>query len=328
MTFSATTAGAAGLEAGAASPSQAATAIVPRSPSVGVALRRRLLDAALGYSESSPALRVIPVDPVEKKPSIKTGTDHAEHTSTDPQWLARMFGRFPSARLGIVTGWPSGIIVIDADSKHDGEARLAELENALGPLPRVRVVRTKSGGLHLYFARPVTPFRISSGAGAKSALGRLLGDREGVDVRADGGFVVAPPTPGYEWIADDDEPFPELPPVWLAAICGMGDPPRAAARVTARLVDASRTIDRARAYLATMDAAIEGQTGSNALMAAIVAVRVGFDLSPHVARAMIECEYNPRCVPPWSERELDHKFADVERPHAKRPPRGYLLGAD
>jgi len=64
---------------------------------------------------------------------------------------------------------------------------------------------------------------VRTGAGANSPLGRLLGKRAGVDVRADGGIVVLPPSLGYRWIADDDGPLPPLPPLWLAAIQGAGD---------------------------------------------------------------------------------------------------------
>lgn len=49
-------------------------------------------------------------------------------------------------------------------------------------------------------------------------------------MRADGGIVVLPPTAGYSWIADDDGPFPPIPPRWLAAIQGAGAPPPPARR--------------------------------------------------------------------------------------------------
>lgn len=123
------------------------------------------------------------------------------------------------------TGAASGIVVIDADRKHDGEALLAELERVLGPLPRVRVVRTRSGGLHIYLAHPSGGIRIKSTEGACGPLGKLLRGRPGVDVRADGGMVVLPPSQGYVWLADDDEPLPLTPPLWLLALREAGEPP-------------------------------------------------------------------------------------------------------
>ena len=129
--------------------------------------------------------------------------------------------------IGMPTGAATGTVVVDVDRKHDGERLLAELEhpNILGPLPRVRVVRTQSGGLHIYLAHPGAGIRVRTGAGPKSALGKLLGGVAGIDVRADGGIVVLPPSCGYEWIHDDDERLPVLPKRWLAAIQGAGDPP-------------------------------------------------------------------------------------------------------
>ncbi len=184
-----------------------------------------LVDAALGYIESSPQWAIFPVHPTTKRPLIKTGRDHAEHASTDPETIARWLTKeFPGCSIGMPTGAASGTVVIDADAKHDGEALLAELEAAIGALSRARAVRTQSGGVHLYFAHPRGGIRVKSGAGVASPLGALLGGRAGVDVRADGGIVVLPPSAGYRWLSDEDD-LPALPRLWLAAIQGAGEPP-------------------------------------------------------------------------------------------------------
>jgi hypothetical protein len=78
---------------------------------------------------------------------------------------------------------------------------------------------------------------VKSTAGARGPLGRLLGRRDGLDVRGDGGIVILPPSLGYRWIADDDEPLPPLPPLWLAAIQGAGDPPPRPRPTTTRTDD-------------------------------------------------------------------------------------------
>jgi hypothetical protein len=190
-----------------------------------LAERKALLDAALSYTESSPQFKIIPIRPGDKLPLIKTGRDHAEHASSDPDTIEGWFRRWPDCQIGCPTGAASGVVVLDADRKHDGEGLLAVLESALGPLPRDRVVRTRSGGLHVYLAHPAGGIRVLTGAGPDSSLGKLLGGVPGIDVRGDGGIVVLPPSPGYTWIADDDEPFPAIPPVWLAGIQGAGLPP-------------------------------------------------------------------------------------------------------
>ncbi|MCX5742627.1 MAG: bifunctional DNA primase/polymerase [Proteobacteria bacterium] len=184
-----------------------------------------VLDAAHGYTESSPQWPIFPADAKTKRPLIKTGIDHAEHASTDAAVLRRWITTdFPGCAIGMPTGKASLTVVIDADAKLDGEALLAELEHVFGPLPRERQVRTQSGGLHVYMLHPGT-MRVRTGAGMDSPLGRLLG-RPGVDVRADGGIVILPPSCGYRWIADDDR-LPPVPLLWLAAIQGVGDPPPA-----------------------------------------------------------------------------------------------------
>lgn len=186
----------------------------------------QVLAAAFGYVDRCGAWPLFPADAKTKRPVIKTGIDHAEHASTDldviRHWLTV---DFPGCAIGMPTGAASGTVVIDCDLKWDGEALLAELEAVLGNLPRTKVVRSRSGGLHIYCAHPGAGIRVKTGAGPRSPLGRLLGGRAGVDVRADGGIVILPPSCGYQWIADDDEPLPELPHLWLLAIQGAGDPP-------------------------------------------------------------------------------------------------------
>lgn len=80
---------------------------------------------------------------------------------------------------GIATGERSGIIVVDTDMKEtmNGEASLA----LLGGLPSTFTVATPTGGFHRYYKWP--GFRVRNSA---SELG------PGIDIRGDGGFVVAP----------------------------------------------------------------------------------------------------------------------------------------
>jgi hypothetical protein len=289
--------------------------------------RSVILDAALSYTEQSPQWPIFPVDHATKKPCIRTGTDHAENASTDPATIERwILRRFPECGVGTPTGAASGTVVIDVDRKHDGEALLAELECALGPLPRVRETRTRSGGLHVYLAHPGNGIRIASVAGHRSHLGRLLGGRDGVDVRADGGIVVLPPSLGYRWISDDDEPLPPMSPMWLAAIQGAGLPPRPAPTPRPEVTpDVADRIRRARAYLARIPGAVEHQAGHVTTFDAVCCVLVGFDLSESDAYDLIAGDYNSRCVPPWNEHELQHKIASAARSCTRE--RGYLLTA-
>ena len=112
-------------------------------------------------------------------------------------WFLR---RWPDANLGIVTGALSGLVVVDAD----GEAGLAWIKQHL-PVTGV-YVRT-GRGWHAYFRHP---------GGTVRNRGRIAPE---VDIRADGGYVVAPPSlhacgTAYAWLFtpglggwDDLEPY-------------------------------------------------------------------------------------------------------------------------
>lgn len=82
-------------------------------------------------------------------------------------------------------------------------------------------------------------------------------------------------------------------------------------------------VRRARAYLAKLPAAVSGAQGHTATFNAVACVLIGFDLSEQDAYDIIASEYNPRCDPPWSERELRHKISSVAQRCNRE--RGYLL---
>jgi hypothetical protein len=83
--------------------------------------------------------------------------------------------------------------------------------------------------------------------------------------------------------------------------------------------------DRARRYVEKMPPAISGSGGDNALFTVACVLVHGFDL-PEVDAWQIILEYNNRCVPPWSERELQHKLASANCLSRHSKPRGYLRG--
>jgi hypothetical protein len=81
--------------------------------------------------------------------------------------------------------------------------------------------------------------------------------------------------------------------------------------------------ERASRYVAKMDPSISGSGGHGALWAAALALVKGFSLSRSEADSILTTEFNPRCTPPWSKREIDHKLDNAEK--AKLDD-GYLLG--
>jgi putative DNA primase/helicase len=103
--------------------------------------------------------------------------------TTDRGRIEVWWANFPDANIGIATGPSSGIWVLDVDGP-DGIAALQALEKQHGPLPVTVTARTGSGGQHLYFAYP--PGREIKN---RTKIGGLP-----LDVRGDGGYVIAPPS--------------------------------------------------------------------------------------------------------------------------------------
>ncbi|WP_439625682.1 hypothetical protein [Gemmata sp.] len=83
---------------------------------------------------------------------------------------------------------------------------------------------------------------------------------------------------------------------------------------------------RAKAVLDAIPQVIEGRGGEGerlTLRAARCMVR-GFLFAPSDARALLDRHYNPKCVPVWSERELEHKVSEAARTSFNKPD-GWLL---
>ena len=89
-------------------------------------------------------------------------------------------------------------------------------------------------------------------------------------------------------------------------------------------MNAPSLIERARAYVARMETAVSGSHGHNATFKVAIALRHGFGLTLNQAWPLM-LEFNERCVPPWSHKELQHKLEQVEKTHHQKP-RGHLIG--
>lgn len=72
-----------------------------------------------------------------------------------------------------------------------------------------------------------------------------------------------------------------------------------------------QSIDQARSYLATMAPAVQGADGSSKCFRVACKLVSHFGLNRDEALRLMIAEYNPRCSPPWSLRELEHKVDDA-----------------
>jgi predicted P-loop ATPase len=137
-----------------------------------------MLDAALSYAHLG--LAVFPLVEGAKNPATAKGFKNA---STDEKTVRTWWTRNPNYNIGIACG--NGTMVIDLDvdeaKDEDGTATLRKWEDDNGKLPETATAVTGRGGLHMLY-------RID-GEVRCSANPKL-----GVDVRGDGGYIVAPPS--------------------------------------------------------------------------------------------------------------------------------------
>lgn len=169
-----------------------------------------IMDFLLAAAEYVPlGFKVIPLVPRTKLPLVRAWQRQgSDELSAITEWAHK----WPSANIGVVTGHPSDVVVIDLDVKdgRNGMDTMARLAGAGKTLPPSPIALTPTGGRHLYFRMA---------AGLKNLVGMTAGGRglgPGVDVRATGGFVVAPPSKlqngSYRWLVPPMAPdFPRLP---------------------------------------------------------------------------------------------------------------------
>jgi hypothetical protein len=135
---------------------------------------------------------IIPIRPGDKRPLVRW--EEFQHRRPGAAEKRDWFRTWPDAGIAIVTGMVSGLVVLDVDVRHGGDVALEQLEREHGRLPTTVECRTGGGGRHLYFAHPGGLVR------------NTVGLAPGIDIRADGGYVVAPPSLHasglrYAWVA-------------------------------------------------------------------------------------------------------------------------------
>lgn len=156
-----------------------------------------LIEAALHYGALG--FQVVPLWPKGKLPM--QNLRNTEPT-TDPWQIRRWWELCPAANIGLPTdNRYNALIVLDLDVEQgiDGARMLRQLCRERGlTLPDTAVARSGSGGYHVYF-RNFQKLPVPSG---KDLF-------PGIDVRAEGAHIVAPPSvhssaAAYQWILGDE----------------------------------------------------------------------------------------------------------------------------
>jgi len=146
-----------------------------------------MINHALEYQKKG--YSVIPVGK-NKKPLIHW--KKYQSIRATPEQIKKWWQQFPTANIGIVTGQISNLSVLDIDPDNKGVSPKG--------IPLTLTAKTQSGGYHYYFQY-------------HKGLPNMAGTLQGVDIRSEGGYVIAPPSEGergeYQWVVEETlAPFP------------------------------------------------------------------------------------------------------------------------
>lgn len=241
------------------------------------ARKRETLNQAREYLRAG--FSIIPLQQRSKKPALPSWREFQKRLPTEKE-LEAWFGNGDKYNIGILTGSISGIAALDADS---AEA----VEWCEGNLPRTPTVQT-ARGRHYYFKfRP----------GLKNSV-NVNGLK--LDVRGEGGYVVAPPSEHetgavYAWVEDRD--LDDLSPAELPEI-----------------VLAKTDLDKTPVRTLLEDGAVIGQRNDSVtrIAGALFAKGLNYDEALSLCLA-----WNQRNSPPLPEREVKTTVESIFQRHLK-----------
>ena len=264
------------METTKATPAQVAT---PNHP-IGSSIPQLLTSCDGALSLAAFGLYAFPCRARGKEPLTEHGSKDA---TTDPDIIRAWWERLPDANIGIACG-PSGIVVIDIDS--DDAVKVVK-EMGLPHGPHVRT----SQGWHVYTAAdPVRP------------LASRVGILPGVDIRAQGGYVIAPPSvhpsgKRYEWAPGRSLWDLELPaaPEWLYA----------------------QSAHPMKADIAKLaEGAPEGMR--DASLTSVCGHLLARRVEPHLAEALVYAYGRALCDPPLSDKQIGKVWTSIATRELRR----------
>jgi hypothetical protein len=221
---------------------------------------------------------------IGKKPYVDHGLKEA---TTNPVQIDEWWQRWPTAGIAIATGAPRRFFALDVDDYHDGEASLrALLEREHAELPSTIEVITGSGqGRHLYFWHP-------EGRDIRNSTDKL---GKGLDVRGNGGYVIAPPSPHasggrYRWSPNSASKMADAPE-WLLKL------------ITAPKIRAPRS-GRAATDWRAVALGIVGEGARNDTAARIIGHLVRCNVDGELTHEFMQLWNSAHCTPPLAPGDI------------------------
>lgn len=273
-----------------------------------------LLDAARAYLRRK--WMPVYVPPRTKRP-VEKDWQNQRLTEAD---LPAHFDR--PGNIGLILGEPSGGLV---DVDLDCPEALELADQYLPPTPSM-TGRKSTPRSHRWYISDVPATKQFHDPKTRAMI---------VELRSTGGQTLVGPS-----IHDSGEPYDYLegepvhvPPAMLEACVKAlyeavvrqryGETPQTipAPQAPSRQVAIPEDLleRRASAYLLSMSPAVSGQGGHAATYTAATVLVHGFSLDPERALQLLMSDYNPRCQPPWTEKELRHKVEDAAAKSHDKP---------
>lgn len=236
---------------------------------------------------------VIPILGHDKRPAIRW--QQFQQRRSTPDELDKWFRQWPDGNIAIVTGVVSDLVVLDIDPKHGGNESLLQLLREHGPLPHTIEAQTGGGGRHVYFSHPGGMVR------------NLVGLAPGIDLRGDGGYVVAPPSihasgKCYCWLEGHDPKHTLLAPLpgWLVEAVG-------------GKAKAGHTLEHWRQLV--RKGVVEGDR--NNTLASLSGHLLWHGVDADVIMELLLCWNHLRCRPPLPDGEVVRTVESITRMHGR-----------
>lgn len=217
----------------------------------------------------------------------------ANSATTDEKIIRRWWQRWPQANVGIATGKISGLIVVDIDPRNGGDKSLKRLP---GNLPITPTSRTGGKGEHYLLKHPENGCHIENDLDFAGFAG--------IDLKSDGGLIVAPPSrhisgDDYYWKLNLDTPLAPTPN-WLLELIKKESTPERKAATVGKVIPNGRRVKTLISLAGTMR---KRGMEEPAILAALEAMN------------------QTQCETPLP----DSKIRDIAKSYGKYPPGGKII---
>lgn len=261
-------------------------------------MSKSTLDWALQIAEYGFLIGPLPHD---QKTGMMKGWQ--SRLTTDPDKIRAWFDLSPNMNYMVCAPEKGAILDLDNKEAGDGVAAFVDMQMENTAAPTFTVI-TPNKGQHLYFLLNKTV-----GNSRPQGFKRGQADLRGGGGGNRSGYVVGPGSTfeGKKYKVDDDQP-PKHAPQWVEDLFGASMERQEDAETPLFDLDLPTAIERATAFLAQREPAIEGSGGDEHTYVTFLKIRdLGVSMDRALELAMEEGGWNDRCEPPWNLEEITIK---------------------